>query len=172
MAVFDRGQVVTVPCRECSCPGTPGAHHLMDEVSLRLEPSLRMAAAIELRIAAAVKVNGQTVTSFDDEAFTLDAMDIFIRYGVVAWNLVDEAGQPRAFDVEDVLGDMSLGMPAADKASELYIKKVTNPLVQRLATISNSGQPVASTSRPKKSTSKRHGRSSHSTSAGSLRSIS
>jgi hypothetical protein len=170
MATIDRGQVVIVSCRECLCSGAPGAHE-RDEVYLTPEPSLRLGLVAQLRITEAVRRNENGV-EFDNEKATLDLFDAFIRYGAVGWNLLDEDGEERPFDVEAVLGDMSLGMPTADRASELYLKKVTDPLARKLAATSPTGPTVDSRSHRKKSTRKQHAPSSPATSAVSLRSVS
>lgn len=171
MTDIDRGQAVTVSCRECRCPGTPGAYHPTDETYLAPEPSLRLGLSAQIKIQEATRQNTAGVT-FDAEAATLDLFETFIRYGVTGWNLVDGGGMAVPLDIETILADMSLGMPTADKASTLYLEKVTAPLVKRLAEISRSGQTADSKSARKKSTTKRHKQSSPAGSVASLRSVS
>jgi hypothetical protein len=152
MATNDLGQVI-VPCRECRCPGAPD--HLTDEVYLLPEPTLRMGISAQFAVAAAAKPTG-----FDDEDATQRFMEIFIRNGVAGWNLQLEDGSPKPLDKDEVLNDFSLGMPTADAASELYMVKVTAPLVRKLSTTSPTGQTGNSSSAANGRTPKRRGSSS------------
>lgn len=163
METNDQGQVV-VPCRECRCPGAPD--HLIDEVYLVPEPSLRIGIGAQFALQKAA-----TPTGFDDQAATQAFMELFIREGVTGWNLTDLEG-PRPLDREAILADMSLGLPVADVASDLYMVKVTAPLVKRLSSNSPTGRTANSSSARKPSTQKRRGSSSPPASAASLRSVS
>lgn len=165
----DRGQVVTVSCRECSCPGTPGTFHEMDEVYLLETPGLRLGLAAQLKIQSSL-TNAAGVIA-DPDPLVLDLSEIFVQHGAVGWNLVTEDGLPQPFSPAAVLADMSLGLPVSDRASDLYMEKVTAPLVKKLASLSPIGRTSGSKSRTKASTRSRPARSSRPASAASLRSM-
>jgi hypothetical protein len=143
MRSFD-AEPVEVRLDGCYCPGKP---HEADIVYLA--PALSMAggmaaqSAISDGFADAIKLQELLAT-------------VWLRFGIVGWNLVDEHG------VDLPLSAASAALPygkggrlVAEKADDLYAQDILAPLVARLQTTSKRGRTNGSTSTPRRSTRKR-----------------
>ena len=151
MTTTDAGQHVTVSCRECRCPGTPGAYHERDEVYLAREPSLDLAMGAQFVLEDAQEEAAGSQTKFMRQVLR-GWTKVYIREGVVGWNLVDAEGAARPLDIDEILADISLALPTADEASTHYTEKLLRPLGLAPAVTSPTGRTVRSKSRTKGST--------------------
>lgn len=155
MRSFD-AEPVAVPLEACYCPGTP--HEDGDVVFLA--PTLSMAGGMAAQSA---------MTAGFTDAIRLQEMlaTIWIRHGVVGWNLVDEDGplEVNERNVEMALPYGKGGRLVAEKADDLYAEDILAPLVQRQRNISRGGRTAPSTSATPASTRKRRSRSSTATTA-------
>jgi len=126
---------VPVRFRDCSCPGTP--HPDGDVADLR--PFLDYSGGAEALAAI------QSVL-FDTDRFAEVLGPVFIRRGVVGWNLLDDEGDPVPVTREalDALR-WEDAYELADKADDLYGGQVLAPLVKRMPASSKNGQTNAST---------------------------
>ena len=126
---------VPVRFRDCSCPGTP--HPDGDVAELR--PFLDYPGGAEALAAI------QSVL-FDTDRFAEVLGPVFIRRGVVGWNLLDDEGDPVPVTREalDALR-WEDAYELADKADDLYGGQVLVPLVKRMPASSKNGQTNAST---------------------------
>lgn len=145
MRSFD-ADLVAVPLGSCYCPGTP--HEDGDVVYLA--PSLSMAGGMAAQAAIAEGMN---------DAIRLQELlaSVWVRHGVIEWNLTDERGQPvpvTQANVERALPYGKGGRLVADKADDLYAEDILAPLVQRLGNTSPTGPTRGSTSRTRKPTQK------------------
>jgi hypothetical protein len=152
MRSFDSAPV-EVRLDGCYCPGTP---HDADVVYLR--PSLSMAGGMAAQAAIQEGASDQ---------FVLQELlaQVWIRHGVVSWNLVDEDG-PLPLTPDNVVAALPYGKGGrlvAERADALYAEDILAPLRERLASISRSGRTNGSTSTPKPSTRKRRSPSSTAT---------
>jgi hypothetical protein len=143
----------------CRCPGTP--HEDGDTVSLRPKIDLSMGAAAwqAMEMATADPIDMQAAVSL-----------VYLRYGIVAWSFVDEAGLPvpiRGADMERWLPWGDGGKEVIEEADGLYGAELMRPFLRRLATLSPIGPRPDSTSATKSS-----GRSPRSSSKPSSRSAS
>ena len=127
--------LVPVRFRDCSCPGTP--HPDGDVAELR--PFLDYPGGAEALAAI------QSVL-FDTDRFAEVLGPVFIRRGVVGWNLLDDEGDPVPVTREalDALR-WEDAYELADKADDLYGGQVLVPLVKRMPASSKNGQTNAST---------------------------
>jgi len=118
--------LVEVPIGECRCFHTNGApvHADGDLVYLRAKPDLSMGLAA----ASALRQSGDYMGDTEAALFS-----VFVRYGVVAWNIVDSNGPVRvtADAVLDRLGLAAGGAIVASRAAELYRDTVLAPLVPK-----------------------------------------
>jgi hypothetical protein len=136
--------LVPVRFRDCSCPGTP--HPDGDVAELR--PYLDYPGGAEALAAI------QSVA--DDVARFAEVLGpIFIRRGVVAWNLLDEDGEPVPV-TNDALDALRWedAYELADKADDIYGGQVLAPLVRRMSKPSKAGPTNGSTRRPRRSSPK------------------
>jgi hypothetical protein len=148
MRSFDT-EPVEVRLDGCYCPGRP---HEADIVYLA--PSLSMAGGMAAQSAIS---DGLTDSLKLQELLA----EVWIRFGIVGWNLVDEDGHPLPLtDIAAALPYGKGGRLVAEKADDLYAEDVLAPLVARLRTTSPRGRTNGSTSTPQKSTRKRPSRSS------------
>ena len=134
---------IPVRFRDCTCPGTP---HDGDVAELR--PYLDYPGGAEA--LAAIQSVG------DDTARFAEVLGpVFIRRGVVAWNLLDEDGEPIPV-TREALDSLRWedAYELADRADDIYGGQVLAPLVKRMATSSPTGQTARSTRRPRKSSPK------------------
>ena len=135
---------IPVRFRDCTCPGTP--HPDGDIAELR--PYLDYPGGAEA--LAAIQSVG------DDTARFAEVLGpVFIRRGVVAWNLLDEDGEPVPV-TREALDSLRWedAYELADKADDIYGGQVLAPLVKRMATSSPTGRTNGSTRRPRKSSPK------------------
>ena len=109
---------VEVRISDCRCPGSPPTDG--DVVYL---PE-RMSAEAGIRITA-------QLTLLEDAVERTTAWMLAGLRQVSGWNLVDELGRPRPFDIDYLLDDYELAEPVCDKASSLYRAQVMRPLVTR-----------------------------------------
>ena len=136
---------VAVPVGECRCPGTPH-----EEDIVYLAPELSMPGGMAA-LGAIAESNGDSVKLAELIA------GVWIRHGIVAWNLIDEDG-PRPVTEAAVLEQLPYGrggQVVAEKADELYSEAVLAPLQKRLGTLSRSGSTSKATSPRRSSTARR-----------------
>lgn len=141
--------------RDCSCAGDP--HPDGDYVDLA--PDLSMAGGMAAQ-GAIYEAEGDSVILQEQLA------RVWVRHGVIGWNLVDESGRPKVLTPDSVLAEfpwMKGGMEIAEACDLLYQAQVVNPLLSRLARLAARGSTVDTrkgTSRRKASTPRRSRRSS------------
>lgn len=111
---------VAVNIGSCTCPKRP--HKAGDVVYLRPTPNLDMGLAAWQAIRQSGNLIGDT-----DSAL----LSVMVRYGVVAWNLVDEDGPIRVHTeiVAEKLAWTPGALSVALKARELYRDALLAPLV-------------------------------------------
>jgi len=151
MRSFDAAPV-EVRLDGCYCPGKP---HDVDIVYLA--PALSMAGGMAAQSA---------IQDGMGDALRLQELlaTVWIRFGIVGWNLVDEDGADLPLsEAAAALPYGKGGRLVAEKADDLYAEDVLAPLVARLASISKRGPTNGSTSSPRKSTRKRPSPSSTAT---------
>lgn len=139
-----RGHPVEVNIGGCRCPGDPRPHPDGDVVTLAGRPSLQLGLAANAAVANATDVN--------DLQAALGS--VFVRYGVIAWNIVDERGRPVTPTgpvVEARLTWDCGGLEVADAAADLYGAAVLDPLARGLSTSQAPGPTDGSTSAPSQS---------------------
>lgn len=154
MRSFD-SDPVEVRLEACYCPGSP---HEADLVFLA--PQLSMAGGMAAQSAIS---EGITDARLLQEMLAA----IWIRHGVIGWNLVDEDGDPLPTDPATVNAALPYGKGGrlvAERADELYAEDILAPLVQRLKTTSQRGRTGDSTSATPRRTPKPRRRSSTGTS--------
>ena len=136
-------ETIPVRFRDCSCPGNP--HPDGDIAELR--PFLDYAGGAEA--LAAIGSLGD-----DTSRFAELLGPIFIRRGVVSWNLVDEDGEPVPLHpaLEELRWEDAYEL--ADKADDLYGGQVLAPLVKRMSALTKATRTSGSTSRPRRSSAK------------------
>lgn len=115
---------VEVNIGACQCAHSNGAvpHPDGDVVYLRPKPDLAMGLAAQ----AAIRQSGDLIGDTNAALYS-----VYVRYGVVAWNVRDLAGPvPVTHDrLLDRLGWGEGGMTVAMKAVELYHEAVLAPLL-------------------------------------------
>ena len=153
MRSFD-AEPVEVRLDACYCPGTP---HEVDIVYLA--PSLSMAGGMAANAA---------ITEGMTDALRLQELlaQVWLRHGVVGWNLVDDDGTDLPLNATTVSAALPYGKGGrlvAERADDLYAEDILAPLVARLQTTSKRGLTNGSTSTPRRSTRKRQSRSSTAT---------
>ena len=156
MARFDTTPV-EVNIGECGCPNAPHS----DGDVVYLAPQLSMAGGM-----AAQSAISEGITDSLRLQELLAA--IWVRHGVVDWNLVDEDGDKLPLDPQTIAAALPYGKGGrlvAERADDLYAEDILAPLVQRLKSTSRRGTTPAgsSTSPTPASTPKRSRRSSTST---------
>lgn len=134
---------IPVRFRDCSCPGTP---HDGDVAELR--PYLDYPGGAEALAA---------IASLDGDMGRMAELlgPIFIRRGVVAWNLTDADGEPVPV-TNDALDALRWedAYELADRADDLYGAQVLAPLVKRQSASSKAGRTAGSTPRRTRSSPK------------------
>jgi hypothetical protein len=155
MRSFD-AEPVEVRLEACYCPGSP---HEADLVYLA--PALSMAGGMAAQSAIAEGI---------DDRIRLQEMlaEVWMRHGVVSWNLVDEQGDPVPVNAVNVAAALPYGKGGrlvADRADDLYAEDILAPLAARLRTTSPRGRTNGSTSATPARTRKRRPSSSTGTSA-------
>lgn len=135
-----------VRVRDCTCPGTPHEGHF---VQLAETMPFRAGYLVE-RIL--VKSFGRDVDEVQAE-ITLT----FIRHGAVDWDLCDDEGAARPFDVDALLADFTLARPVAIAIEALgWDSQVLDPLLEAVPPkTSRAGRTDGSTSPARRRTTKR-----------------
>ena len=144
--------LVPVRFRDCSCPGSP--HPDGDIAELR--PFLDYAGGAEALASVTVTDADGNSTLADVSEWPQRIGPVFIRRGVVDWNVLDEDGDPvpvtrealEALRWEDAY-------ELADKADDLYGGQVLAPLVKRMNASSKAGRTGVSTRQPARRSPKR-----------------
>lgn len=122
----------------CECPGTP--HGDGDVVYLDAELSAPGGMAAQAAISNHLA---------DQVTLLAELGRVYLRHGVVAWNLLDDAGLPLALTPDNVVAALPYGKggrEVADKADELYSEAILRPLTERLSSLSRTGSTVDTTS--------------------------
>lgn len=146
---------VPVDIGPCECPGTPHG----DGDIVYLAPALSMAGGMAAQ--GVIQAAGNDPIKLQELLSML-----WIRHGVVDWNLVDEAGDKVELTEANVAQALPFGKGGrlvADRADDLYAEDILAPLVERVAALSKRGSTASSrpaTSATNGSTPKRRKRSS------------
>ena len=154
--VFVDAGPIEVSLGSCYCPGSP---HETDIVYLA--PALSMAGGM-----AAQSVINEGMT--DPLKLQEGLAEIWLRHGVVGWNLVDEQGESLPLDRASISAALPYGKGGrlvAERADDLYAEDILAPLAERVRTISQRSRTVGSISPTRKPTRKRSARSSTATTA-------
>ena len=150
MRSFD-AEPVEVRLEACYCPGSP---HEVDLVYLA--PALSMAGGMAAQSAIA--------DGIEDSLHLQELLaEVWLRHGVVSWNLVDEDGTPVPVTRDNAVKALPYGKGGrlvADRADDLYAEDILAPLVARLKTTSRRGPTNGSTSATPRSTRRRRSPSS------------
>lgn len=111
---------IEVPIGECRCPGTP--HPDGDVVWMRDRPDTAMALAAESSMHQSSNLMGEPSAA---------VFSVYIRHGVVRWNLLTEEGKaiPVTFDtILDRMADwLHGGKIVSEKGVELYHSLIFAP---------------------------------------------
>lgn len=145
---------ISVRFRDCSCPGTP--HPDGDYAELR--PYLDYAGGAEALASVTIVNEDGTSLLRDVTEWPEHIGPVFIRRGVVAWNVVDEDGPvPVTRETLEALR-WEDAYELADRADDLYGGQVLAPLVKRMSMRSKDGPTNGSTPHRRKSSRKRPAR--------------
>lgn len=125
---------VEVNIGPCECPGSP---HEADLVYLA--PALSMAGGMAAQ---------QIISDIGGDLVALQEglSKLWIRHGVVGWNLVDEDG-PIPLTEANVVAALPFGKGGrlvADRADDLYAEDILAPLVEKVAALSKRGSTGSS----------------------------
>lgn len=148
MSRFDTTPV-EVNIGACDCPGSPHA----DGDLVYLAPRLSMAGGMAAQGVIADAM-GDTIRLQELLA------DLWVRYGVIGWNLVDERGEPMPLTPENVAAALPYGKGGrlvAERADDLYAEDILAPLVERAGKLSSRGSTTSTpraTSATRRSTPK------------------
>lgn len=151
---MDEGQT-HIRVRDCSCEGQP--HPEGDYVDL----------APGLSLAGGMAAQGAMIAAGGDAVILQEQLArVWVRHGVIGWNLVDDRGRPRPVSPEMVEAEFPYskgGLEIAEACDDLYKQEVLNPLIRRLARLSERGSmgdiqtetspKTTSTSKPRKRSS-------------------
>lgn len=144
---------IPVRFRDCACPGTP--HEEGDIAQLR--PHLDLAGGSEaLRAISVFTENdkGETLwTLAPSEEFQERLWPVYLRRGVVSWNVVDENGPVPLEEVADLPYPDAFEL--ADRADDIYGGEVLAPFLKRMSKLLKDGQTAPSTPPRRKSSPKR-----------------
>src|SRR5688572_8979471 len=153
MRSFD-ADPIEVRLGACYCPHSP---HETDLVYLA--PTLSMAGGMAAQSAMR--------DGFSDSLKLQELLaEVWIRHGVVGWNLVDEDGADLPLTPANVAAALPYGKGGrmvAERADDLYAEDILAPLVERFKSTSPRGRTNGSTSTPKPSNPKRRSPSSTAT---------
>jgi hypothetical protein len=134
-----------VKFRDCACPGTP--HTDGDTVTFR----------DQLDFSANARAVG-LIFSGEGEPNSTKAWPVYLHEGPIAWNLLDEDGEPVLLtrDALDAL-EFADQYEIADRADDIYRDTVLAPLVRRMNALSKAGPtpkltPIRSSASPTRST--------------------
>lgn len=128
--------------RDCACPGTP--HPNGDTVTFK--PKL----SFDENVAAL-----SAIFAGDGPSNANKAWGIYLHAGPVAWNLLDEDGEPvpltrEALDALPFEDQFEIG----DRADDIYGETVLTPFRRRMSESSSSGPTTGSSRRPSRSSRK------------------
>lgn len=150
---------IEVRIRDCACPNTPH-----DGDIVYLAPALSMAGGM-----AAKAVAMEAITEGRSQVWVQEQLaDLWIRHGVIDWNLVDEDGDPIRLTPTTIAAALPYGKGGrlvAERADALYAEDIVGPLVQEFRSISRRGPTAGSTSRTRTPRTKSPRRSSTATTA-------
>jgi len=133
---------IEVRFRDCTCPGTP---HDGDVAYLR--PYLDYAGGAEALASVTVTDDQGNSTLADVSEWPQRIGPIFIRRGVIGWNVEDEDGPvPVTREALEALR-WEDAYELADRADDLYGGQVLAPLVKRMQMSSKAGRTNGSTPR-------------------------
>jgi hypothetical protein len=128
---------VEVRLEACFCPNAPH-----DSDIVYLAPSLSMAGGMAAQSAISA---GLTDSLKLQELLA----EVWIRHGVVGWNLLDEDGDDLPVTPATIAAALPYGKGGrlvAERADDLYAEDILAPLVQRLKSTSRRGSNNDSTS--------------------------
>jgi hypothetical protein len=128
--------------RDCACPGTP--HPNGDTVTFK--PRL----SFDENVAAL-----SAIFSGDGVGNANKAWGVYLRHGVVAWNLLDDEGKPvpltsEALEALPFEDQFEIG----DRGDDVYAAVVLAPLRRRTNSSSESGPTTDGSPRPTKRSSR------------------
>jgi hypothetical protein len=138
---------IPVPIGDCRCPESP--HGEGDVVFLA--PFLSMAGGMAAQ--GAIEEAGT-----DAVALAELLARIWIRHGIVSWNLVDADGEPIPVSASSILEFLPYGKggrQVAEKADDIYAQDVLTPFEERVAAARLQASGAGSTRKPKASSSTR-----------------
>lgn len=164
---MDTGQ--SIRFRDCACSGTPhdGRDGADDGDRVTLRPHLGFAAGAEA-LRKIIESDG------DVNRVAELVGPVYIREGVIGWNVIAEDGGAAELDIDGILDDYALAYPIAEAADDLYSEAVLAPLVSRMNALSGNGRTAASTHPTRRSSKPRRSRpasSSRNGSAGTLSAV-
>jgi hypothetical protein len=123
-----------VRVRDCACPETPHEGHFVFVTStLSLEGGVEAEAALIAAITTAGK------GPVDTKALEVLWRDIFVRHGVVGWDLCDEDGEPIPFSLEALREDFSIARPVLLHIENKDWGELADPKAVRLAVAAEFG---------------------------------
>jgi hypothetical protein len=98
---------MTARIDEVAVPGCPehDFHHVLVTSTLSLDGGVEAEAALIAGITAAGKGN------VDTKALEVAWRDIFLRHGVIGWDLHDEDGEPIPYSLEALRADFAVARP-------------------------------------------------------------
>lgn len=148
--------MVEVPIGECRCPESP--HPDGDVVFLRDKPDMDMGLAARGVLAQKQGFVGEAEAAF---------YSVFVRHGVVAWNVLNDKGEPVPLTHANILDRLTWaegGAIVAVRATVLYQDAVLDPLALANAALmprshingSTSPTPTSGASIPKSSRPSSH----------------
>lgn len=136
---------IPVPIGDCRCPESP--HGEGDVVFL----------APFLSMAGGMAAQGAIEDAGTDSIVLAELLArIWVKHGIVGWNLVDADGEPvpiSTSSINDFLPYGKGGRLVAEKADDIYAQDVLAPFVERVARLKASR--AGSTRPPKASSSAR-----------------
>ena len=171
MSRFVSDELIELPLGACRCPGTPhdGLDGRADGDVVYLRPALTLDGGLEVLRALRRSEAGEDVV-----AFATRMIPPYLRHGIAAWNLTDEAGQPVEVTPEAIGRlDWDTAYTIGEKADDLYGEEALRPLLARTQKLSPPMRTGGSTSRsrPSQRTPRSpSGRSSPTSSGGTKRS--
>jgi hypothetical protein len=156
MRSFD-SDPVEVRLEACYCPGSP---HEADLVYLA--PSLSMQGGMASKAAIAAGLDDSLTPN--ERAIRVQELlaEVFMRHGVVAWNLTDERGEALPLTFANIAAALPYGKGGrlvADRADGLYAEDILSPLVATFGSSSQRGRTNGSTSATRTSTRRPRSRS-------------
>lgn len=139
--------MLTIPVRVAACP-RPDLHQ--PDHNVFVAPTISLDGGIEAERVMIDIIRNAKPTATDAErsdALTRAWAPVYVRHGAKDWDFCDEQGDPRPFDVEEVLADYSIARLVANKCGELgYGSAVLDPFLNRQAKLSPTGQTPDTTS--------------------------